>query len=86
MKTFDLSISSPDGTMFEGQAASLSVRGIQGDLAVLPGHIPFVTALKPCDAVIVLPDGKSKTGRIEGGILTVGQEKTTLLTGSIQWS
>lgn len=86
MKTFELSVSTPDGTVFEGQASGLSVRGLQGDLAILPGHIPLVTALKPCDAVITLPDGKEKRGHVEGGILTVGEEKTILLTGSVNWA
>ena len=46
MNTFGLTISSPDGNIFQGEAVKLSVRGIEGDLAVMAGHIPFITAVK----------------------------------------
>lgn len=37
MNTFRLTISSPDGNIFQGEAVKLSVRGIEGDLAVMAG-------------------------------------------------
>ena len=45
MKTFPLTISSPDGDLFRGEAEMLILRGTEGDLAVMAGHIPFVTAV-----------------------------------------
>ena len=65
MKTFDFVISSPDGNIFEGQIVSIIVRGVSGELAVLAGHIPFVTSLKPCDCKIEFEDGTEKTGKVE---------------------
>ncbi|MBO5853021.1 MAG: F0F1 ATP synthase subunit epsilon [Clostridia bacterium] len=82
MNTFLLVISSPDGDVFRDEVRSVSVRGVEGDLAVLAGHIPFVTTVKPCDVKIVTADGSSKIGTTEGGILTVGSDITTLLSGS----
>ena len=46
MKAFKVQIAAPDGLRYDGEAVQLSVRGIGGELAVLAGHIPFVTALK----------------------------------------
>ena len=46
MKKFHLQIAAPDGLRYDGDAVQISVRGIEGELAVLAGHIPFVTALK----------------------------------------
>lgn len=85
MNTFLLNITSPEGKMFSGQAQMVTARGVEGDLAVLAGHIPFVTTLKPCDCKIVLEDGSEKLGSADGGILTVTAEKVTLLSGSFQW-
>ena len=45
MKTFPLTISSPDGDLFRGDVEMLIVRGTEGDLAVMAGHVPFVTAV-----------------------------------------
>ena len=81
MKTFSFTAASPDGNVFKGDAARVIVRGTEGDLAVLAGHIPFVTGVKPGVCRILLPDGTEKKGRTEGGILTVDTESATLLSG-----
>ena len=85
MKTFLLKISSPEGDLFCDEVVKLSVRGTEGDLAVMAGHIPFVTYVKPCDCKIELEDGSEKIGSIEGGVLTVGKEKVILLSGELSW-
>ncbi len=85
MKTFDFVISSPDGNIFEGEITSVIVRGVSGELAVMAGHIPFVTSLKPCDCKIEFEDGTEKTGAVDGGLLSVTKEKTTLFSGSFIW-
>ncbi len=85
MSTFKLVIATPDGNKFSGEAASLSVRGSEGDLAVMAGHIPFITAVKPCPCTILLPDGTEKKGRTEGGILNVTQTETTLMSSTFSW-
>ena len=43
MNTFPLTVASPDGKLFHGEAVQLTLRGSEGDLAVLAGHIPFIT-------------------------------------------
>lgn len=85
MSTFLLNITSPEGRMFSDEVEMLTVRGVEGDLAILAGHIPFVTTLQPCDCKVVLNDGSEKIGTADGGILTVSAEQTTLLSGSFQW-
>ena len=85
MKYFLLKISSPEGDLFSGEAVKLSVRGTEGDLAVMAGHIPFVSYVKPCDCKNELEDGSERIGAIQGGILTVSQEKVILLSGDLVW-
>ena len=85
MKPFTLKISSPEGDLFYGNATKLSVRGTEGELAVMAGHTPFVTSLVPCDCTVELEEGQLRNGRTEGGILTVSSDKTTLLSGSFAW-
>ena len=85
MKAFPLKISSPEGDVFAGEVVSVSVRGAEGELAVMAGHIPFVSPIKPCDCRIMLEDETLKTGHLDGGILTVSSDKTVILTGSFAW-
>lgn len=83
MSTFELTISTPDGNKFNGEVTRLIVRGCEGDLAVMAGHIPFATAVVRCDMRIELPDGSSRSAPIEGGILTVGNDKVILMSSGI---
>ena len=86
MNTYNLRISTPDGSVFDGQTVSLIVRGTEGELAVMAGHIPFITAVKPGECKIVLPDESEKIATIGGGILTVQNDKTTLLCSDFKWN
>ncbi|MBE6956524.1 MAG: F0F1 ATP synthase subunit epsilon [Ruminococcaceae bacterium] len=85
MNTFALRITSPEGDLFSGEVAKLFVRGTEGELAVMAGHIPFVTYVVPCDCKVELPDGTEKVGRIERGVLTVSTDKVILLSGDFSW-
>ena len=85
MKSFLLKISSPEGDLFCGDAVSLIVRGTEGELAVMAGHIPFVSYVKPCNFKIELEDGSERRGHISGGVLTVSKEKVILLSGELNW-
>ena len=85
MKTFNLTISSPAGDVFNGKITTISLRGTEGDLAIMAGHIPFITAVKPGECKVTFEDGTEKTGKSNGGILTVSNEGVTLLSGSFEW-
>lgn len=86
MNTFKLIISSPDGNTFEGDVVSLSIRGTEGELAILAGHIPFVTSVIECDCKIELPDGTERLGHTQGGVLTVSRTSVILLSGSFKFN
>jgi len=85
MKTFPLIISSPDGEVFRSTVSKISLRGCEGDLAVMAGHIPFVTTVRECDCTVETESGEIKTGHTEGGILNVAEDSVTLLSGSFVW-
>ncbi len=86
MKTFPLIISSPDGDLFRGDAEMLILRGTEGDLAVMAGHIPFVTAVVRGACVVVTGEGERKEGTIEEGLLTVDADRVTVLTSALAWN
>lgn len=86
MKKFHLTISSPDGNIFEGEAYKLDVRGVEGDLAIMAGHIPFVTAIKAHPCALWLDDETKKEACCDGGLLTVSSEGATLIAGSFKFS
>lgn len=81
MKTFKLKVTSPDGDSFSGDAVMLVVRGVEGELAVMADHVPFVTAVKACTVKIETEDDEI-TADIGGGMLSVSKEQTLLLSSS----
>ena len=85
MNTYKLIISTPDGSVFDNDAVSLIVRGTEGELAIMAGHIPFITAVKQGNCKILLPDNSEKIAIVGGGILTVQSDKTTLLCSDFNW-
>ena len=87
MKSFKLQIAAPDGLRFDGDAVQLSVRGIAGDLAVLAGHIPFVTALKDGDCRVYLGEDGSEIRRAHcrGGMLIVSKEAVRVMSSDFVW-
>ena len=85
MNTFKLTIASPDGNKFSGNAVKLDVRGTEGELAIMAGHIPFVTSIVKCPCTIWLEDGSKMTATADGGLLTVGKDSVTLLSGSFKF-
>ena len=85
MSAFSLIISSPDGDLYRGEAEKLILRGAEGDLAVMAGHVPFVTAVRKGRCVVEDSRDGRKQGIIEAGLLAVDREKTTVLTSAIHW-
>ena len=85
MNTFPLTISSPDGNLFQGDVVKLDVRGLEGELGIMAGHIPFVTAIKKAPCTIWLSEDTCKKGFSDGGILSVDKQGATLISGSFQF-
>ncbi|MBQ6515498.1 MAG: F0F1 ATP synthase subunit epsilon [Clostridia bacterium] len=79
-------ISSPDGDLYRGDAGMLILRGTEGDLAIMAGHVPFVTAVVKGNCVVITDADERKEGVIEEGLLTVDADRTTVLTSALTWN
>ena len=82
MKTFRLTVASPDGNIFCGEIVKLDVRGVEGELAVMAGHVPFVTSVVGGACAVWTDDDTKRTATLDGGLLSVGTDGVTLLAGS----
>lgn len=82
MKSYHLTISTPSGNAFDGDAVNLTVKGSEGELGILADHIPLVTTVLNGKCNITVSDGSMIEGKISGGLLTVTGEKVTLLVSS----
>ena len=78
MTTFHLTVVTPDGCAFEGQAERIVCRAIDGDIAILAKHGDYCTALGMGEAHIVDADGQRRRAACMGGLLSV-------LDGDVWW-
>ena len=87
MKNFHLQIAAPDGLRYDGEATQISVRGIEGDLAVLAGHIPFVTALRAGECRVYTGESGEtiRRARYSGGMITVSDSAVRMISADFRW-
>ncbi len=77
---FSLVIASVDKILFQGSVLSVTCPGSEGELTVLPGHIPLVTALSPGFVKIKeTTDKEDCVFEITGGVLEVSGEGAVIL-------
>ncbi len=71
-----LSVTTPRGSLVDTEVDELSAPGVLGEFGVLPGHVPFLSALKPGvfvyrqkseSHVLAVSDGILEVVRTEGG-------------------
>lgn len=82
MNTFHLTVSSPDGNKFDGEVFKFDVRGVEGELAIMAGHTPFITSVVKAPCTIWLDEDKKKKAVSDGGLLTVDTDRVTFISGS----
>ncbi|EBK2343880.1 F0F1 ATP synthase subunit epsilon, partial [Salmonella enterica subsp. enterica serovar Enteritidis] len=47
MATLQCNVVSTKETIYSGEISMLIATGVEGEVGILPGHIPFITLLKP---------------------------------------
>ncbi|WP_123042298.1 F0F1 ATP synthase subunit epsilon [Cohnella candidum] len=78
MSTLRLEIVTPERKVYEKDVNMVVVKGVGGELGILPNHVPLVTPLKiaPVKAKI---DGKDEYLAVHGGFMEVRKDKVVIL-------
>lgn len=76
MAALKVSVISPEATLFEGEAPSVTAPAFDGEVGILPMHAPMVTVLG--SGVLRIGDGASFT--VEGGFLQVVDDVVRVVT------
>ena len=79
MATFNLTIVSAEQKIFEGEVKQIQATGVEGELGILPGHTPLLTAIKPGIVKFILQDGNEEVIYVSGGFLEVQPNIVTVL-------
>jgi F-type H+-transporting ATPase subunit epsilon len=77
-RTFDLSLVTPEGAAFEGEAEMVIVPGAAGEIGVLARHAPLVAMLKAGE-IRVKADGRWQAFAAGPGYFKVQQDRALVL-------
>jgi F-type H+-transporting ATPase subunit epsilon len=81
--TFQLSILTPDRTVFEGAVEYVQVPGSEGYLGVLAHHAALVTALAPGMLTVRQAGGAEERWSVSGGFFEVSRNQATVLADAV---
>jgi F-type H+-transporting ATPase subunit epsilon len=77
---FDVQLVSPEQVLFEGEAEMVVCRALEGEIAFLQGHVPYLGVLDD-DAVRIIMAGDAVTAAaVHGGFVQMNGEKLVVLS------
>ncbi len=75
-----VSVVSPENILFEGEAEMVVCRPVDGEIAFLPGHEPFVGALGAFPVRIIRADAPEIAIAVHGGFVEFSENRVTVLS------
>lgn len=79
MSTLLLEVVTPERIVYSQQADMVIVKGAEGELGILPNHIPLVTPLKIAPVRVKKSGGQEDLIAVHGGFIEVRKEKVVVL-------
>ncbi len=84
MSTFLLEIVTPERKVYAEEVNMIIVKGVEGELGILPNHIPLVTPLKIAPITVKKQGSKDEILAVNGGFMEVRKDKVVILAESAE--
>jgi F-type H+-transporting ATPase subunit epsilon len=84
VSTFLLEIVTPERKVYAEQANMIVVKGVAGELGILPNHIPLVTPLKIAPITVKRQGQSDQVIAVNGGFMEVRKDKVVILAESAE--
>ena len=79
MSTLHLETVTPETCTFSGKARSVVLPGVEGELGILPEHMPLLTQVVPGEIRVVTEDGSELNLAVGEGFLEVRPDRVSVL-------
>lgn len=79
-----LKIITPTRVFYEGAAEMVEFNTSEGEIGVLPGHLPMTVIVKPGVLTITEPEG-DKQAALHAGFAEIQPDRVTILAEIIEW-
>lgn len=83
-KTIKFEIVTPERVVLRKEISQVSVPTLQGEITVLPDHIPLVAVLQPGVIEAHLSDGLVEIMSVSGGFIEVMKDKVVILADTAE--
>lgn len=80
-----LKIVTPDRLAFDGEAERVIVRTVMGDVAILPNHAEFSSALA-IGTARVTANGVTRAAAVNGGVISVVKNQVSIIAVTFEWA
>ena len=81
---FLLRVITPDRVFYEGQISMVEFNTTEGEVGILPGHIPMTVILKPGIMYIQEAEGE-KEAALHAGFAEILPDSVTILAEIVEW-
>ena len=83
--TMNVSVVSPEGEIYAGNAHRVYIRGAMGELGIAPGHLQLLTTIKPGPLRLIHgEEDQEELLYVSGGVLEVQPNCVTILADTIE--
>ena len=79
MATIVVDVVSAEASVFSGEAKFVVLPGQEGELGILPGHVPLITRIRPGAVRVQTAAGTEESIFVAGGLLEVQPDRVTVL-------
>ena len=86
MKEFIVKIVTPDGEIFSGEARSVTVKTLSGDVQIMRGHADLLSPLGTGAAKLVLTDGAEREASVSGGFILVSEGEAKVVATTFEFA
>ncbi|MBR2650398.1 MAG: ATP synthase F1 subunit epsilon [Clostridia bacterium] len=86
MANLHLDILCPDGEIFSGEAKSILVTTVEGQIQLLAGHADLIAALGTGIAKLTLTDGSERLAAASGGFITADKSGVRVIATTFEFA
>ena len=84
MEQFKLRIITPDRVFYEGNIEMVEFNTTEGEIGILPGHIPMTVVIKP-GILTVTEENETREAALHSGFVEILPEGVTILAEAVEW-
>lgn len=85
MATLHLRVMTVDRCFYDDDVDRIIIRTTQGDVGILPNHVPYIAAIG-IGCLTIFKEGEKRVSAVAGGFVEVSRDQTVVLARTCEWA